>query len=174
MFDKDYNFKGCYADKVRFLCSDIEPGKNKYGTFSIFGRYVDVLMCAAIVGFTHNKKDLPDYDDKVSIATIPMKTMIGEQRNLSFIFKSIILCNDVSDIDSLSNDELKEKMDDAFRFGKGTERFEKNWALFESYVFGGINYLYDYFKDVRTREDALDVINEMAPKTIALDYSDVE
>ena len=172
MFDKDYNFKGSYADKVKFLCNSIEPRKNTYGTFSIFGRYVDVLICAAIVGFTHNQHGLPDNDDKDSIATIPMKTMIGEQRNLSFIFKSIVLCNGISDVDSLSRDELKTRMDDAFRFGEGTDRFDNNWKIFESFVFGGINYLYERFKDVKNREDALNVMNGIIPKTELLDITD--
>ena len=174
MFDKDYNFRGSHADKVRFLCEEIEPGKRDFGKFTIFNRYVDVFICGAIVGFIHNRQGTSDSDSKENVATIPMKTMIGEQRNLSFIFKSIILCDGIKDVDSLSNEELKNRMDDAFRFGEGTDRFEANWKRFESFVLGGVDYLYDKFKEVKTREDAVDVINEMIPKEVSLDYTEAD
>ena len=75
-------------------------------------------------------------------------------------------------MDSLSRDELKTRMDDAFRFGEGTDRFDNNWKIFESFVFGGINYLYERFKDVKNREDALNVMNGIIPKTELLDITD--
>lgn len=167
MFDSAYRFKGSYKSKVKKLCDPVEPGRS-IAPFYIFNRMVDVLECAAIVGFCYNKRvtEIDNEDDENISGEINAKTMINESSKLQFIYRLIMMNEDVLEPIiyeemSLEDSTIKSKVDVTFRFDLDPVRNKDYMDLFNSYVMGGIDILFDKFSEVKTREDAVEVMNEL-------------
>lgn len=170
LFDSAYRIKGSYATKVKYLTDPIQPGRTHL-KFQIFNRYVDVIECAAILGFRFNRKVvIPEPNDEDdTLIEIPVNTMINEADSLLFIYRMIMLNDNsctVPDLEmyrGLSSEDasLRYRVDNAFRFDSDSPRVKSNMDLFNAYVRGGVDYLYDKFQNVKTREDAIEVMNQL-------------
>ena len=167
MFDASYRFKGSYKSKVKKLCDPIEPGRSAT-SFCIFNRMVDVLECAAIGGFCFNRRvtEIDNDDDENISGEINAKTMINESSRLQFIYRLIMINEDITspmvyEEMSLEDSVIKSKVDVAFRFDSDPIKNKQYLDLFNSYVMGGIDVLSEKFADVKTREDAVEVMNDL-------------
>jgi hypothetical protein len=139
MFDKEYSFRGIHAEKVRKL---VEPfdGKN-----SIFKTNYDVYVVAPIFGFTYKKKISLDKEN-ANKTDIFMEKLIKEKDNLMFSYRLIML----ADIDYES--DFQKRVDKAFK-NYNTPQAKEDEELYESYVRGGVDYLYENIIEISHTSD---------------------
>lgn len=146
MFDKQYRFTGSHAEKVSALTSIFdETTKAK-----IFERNLDVYINAPLVGFLFKRKDSKNSNGTVADQSIFPEQLINASDKLKYIFRTILIL----DTEYEPNEEAR--MDKAFRkFGAN----EADLALFDSYVLGGVNVLYEKLIEEASSPD--DYINKM-------------
>ena len=168
MFENAYRFKGSYKSKVKKLTDPIEPGRSETSSFYIFNRMVDVLECAAIIGFCFNRRvtEIDDDSDDGISGEINAKTIINESSRLQFIYRLILLNDDKIKPNfyeemSIEDSIIKSKVDITFRFDSDPTKNKEYMDLFNSYVMGGIDILSEKFANVKTREDAVEVMNDL-------------
>ena len=101
---------------------------------SYFKRLVDLYAFAAIIGFRTNRKSNsdPDTEDKRTIQTQQLVNF----SLLNDLMKLFLLLDK-----SMGSDE--ERVNKAFRGPKDEEEFNENVEMFNSYVRGGIEVLYE-------------------------------
>lgn len=134
MFDKEIRITGKHADFMIKLTNNF----NKVGT-KLFNRNIDVYVQAPIVGFFYqrkSKKDLTTKDDtgKLRDTHILKDQILAVRDNLIFNMQLILL------LDTKYECNETERINKAFRYlGKNKEDIE----MFESYVLGGIEILYE-------------------------------
>lgn len=133
MFDRDFTFTGKHATYVKFLVHNAK----------LYKRYMDVYMSGAVFGLLHNRKaprDTSSTDD----ATIPAGTLIGSRDNCMLLYRLAMLLGDATTLDQ------QARIDRAFRDDANEEEPEKlqeNLELFNSFVRGGIEEMYEEFID---------------------------
>lgn len=129
MFDKEYSFKGTHAEKVIKLTSDFDSKGNK-----LFSRNLDVYLLAPIVGFLYGVKAELDKND-INTKIFP-DIMMKNKDDLLFNYRLIIL------LDKNHEKDLEKRINKAFRF-YGSDNSKDDEILFESYVRGGVDKLYE-------------------------------
>ncbi len=130
MFDKEYSFKGTHADEVIKLTAKIDD-KN-----SIFKRNLDVYMMAPIVGFLYQRKAESNNEGDQKTTKIFPEQLIGNKDDLAFNYRLIML------LDKKYEPNIEKRIDKAFR-DYDSERASEDEKLFESYVLGGVDVLYE-------------------------------
>ncbi|MBM7700985.1 hypothetical protein [Kurthia huakuii] len=144
MFDKNIIIEGKHATFLEELDNQ-----------SFFGRIIDIYMCAAVVGFRYNRRSKVDKSGiyKNQKKSIFAEQVLKESSNLTFIYRLIMLLHEQ---DILS---LEERTKRAFKHDSSQELNElhaENMKIFDSYVFGGIEVLYEKLaKEGITKEDYL-------------------
>ena len=131
MFNKEYLFRGKHAIKVNHLTAVFE--ENDYGKYNLFSRNIDVYMIAPLIGFLYNKKSEIDKENNQT-TKIFLEQLTRESRNLEFVYKLIMLHD--------SSLDINKRLDKAFR-NYGTQKAVEDELLFENYVLGGVDYLYE-------------------------------
>lgn len=127
MFDKEYSFKGKHAEKVIKLTAKFDD-KNQ-----LFNRNLDVYIMAPIVGFLYRKKATLDNGETTKI--FPQQ-LTGAADDLIFNYRLIML------LDKNHEANLEARIDKAFRF-YGSEKAKADEELYEEYVRGGVDVLYE-------------------------------
>jgi hypothetical protein len=109
---------------------------------NFFARHLDVYINAAIVGFQYNRKSSPDkseaYKDKRT--QIHTEQLVKESSILEFIYRLIML------LDSQKEIALEDRINRAFRddsLSDVSEKHAENMNIFNYYVLGGIEILYE-------------------------------
>lgn len=144
MFDKDYNIKGKHATFTKFLKD----------TANVFDRYMDVYMLGAILGLLNGRLEPEDNTNKDD-AEIPFSVFHKEKMKCEFIYRMIMLLDETTKL------TLEQRTDRAFREDTNEQAMVKNMELFNSYVRGGIEYLYEKFsEDCVTEDDYLNKVYE--------------
>lgn len=146
LFDKEFEFKGKHAVYCRFLKNEI----------NLFKTFREAYTTSAIVGYIYGKKSLKDNEEKVQPASILPSELAQKRAQLTYIYRLIML---LDESDNLSIEECQNR---TFRYDADVEehpeRLAENMELFNSYVLGGIEILYDRFKDCR---DTKETVNEL-------------
>lgn len=130
MFDKDYSFHGRHAERVKSLCDKFDEEGNV-----LFKRNLDVYLLAPIVGFMYNKKADRD-KSSTETRNILVSQLNTEMDNLQFQYRLIML------MDKKHEPEQNKRVDKAFRHF-GTEESKEDEELYEKYVLGGVDKLYE-------------------------------
>ena len=142
MFERDYELKGKHAMYTKFLR---DTGK-------VFSRYIDVYMEGAIIGFLHGRlaeKDSNNTDSANMLASV----FIEERDTCIFLYRLLML------LDTTTGLTDEQRLDRAFREDSNEEALKRNMALFNSYVRGGIEVLYEKFStNCTTSDDYLNMI----------------
>ena len=129
MFDKEYSFRGKHCDYVIKLTAEYDAKKHK-----LFSTNYDVYAIAPIIGFLYGRKaELDKSGDSTKI--FPDKLM-KEQQNLLFNYRLIII------LDKNHESDFNERLNKAFRY-YGSEKAAPDEELYESYVRGGVEVLYE-------------------------------
>lgn len=140
MFEDDIRITGKHAIHVKYLAKDI----------NIFDRYIDVYMVGSIFGFLYGKKAEKDTSSE-DYANILASTVVSERLRLDFLYRLIML------LDETSEHTPEGRINRAFR-ETATDRdsvsLAENMKLFNSYVLGGIEFLYEEFTDGCETRDA--------------------
>lgn len=148
MFENDYTINGIHATHLKYLVNDSK----------LFPRYIDVYMNAAVIGFLHGRKEQKDHSSQ-DRARIYADAFANERLNCDFIYRLIMLLDETTELST------KQKLDRAFRDDsqKRTEQAKtvniQNMDMFNSYVLGGIEVLYEQLTNGATSRD--DYINRI-------------
>ncbi len=130
MFRKQYRFTGTHADMVNALTSVFdEPTRTK-----LFEHNYDVYINAPIIGFLFNRKGIKNTDSSIADQNVFPEQVINNSEKLTYILRLILI------LDSNYEPNKEKRLDKAFReLGKD----ENDLALFDEYVLGGVEVLYE-------------------------------
>ena len=103
---------------------------------SYFKRLVDLYTIAPVIGLRTGRKS-PEDNSTDNKRTVLLDQIMTRREDLQTIMKIILLT------DNEDNLTVEEKINRTFRGPSSEEEFNKNVDLFESYVRGGIEVLYD-------------------------------
>jgi len=138
MFDKEYSFKGKHAEKVIKLTAKFDKNNQ------IFARNLDVYMIAPIVGFLYGRKS--ELDKNSETTKVFPDILIREQPNLKFNYRLIML------LDKENECNFDERVNKAFRY-YGSEKAINDEELYEQYVLGGVDVLYEKLIETANNSD---------------------
>ncbi len=166
MFEHDYTITGIHASYLKYLVNDAK----------VFERYIDVYMTAAAIGCLYQKRDT--LEKSADRARIYADAFITERDKCVELFRTIVLADTSKpwSVEERTNicfkyrDELDEKV-----LPKITQEevdvMKEAMDLFNSYVLGGIRFLYDSFYSASINED--DAV-DYAYKTVFDQYTLIE
>ena len=176
MFENDYTISGKHATYLKFLAvknskeDDTVEGAN---AARLFERYIDVYMNAAVWGLLYSRT-APKDNSSEDKARIYADAFAKERENCVFLYRMVMLLDKTIDLPS------EERVNRAFRYdtqpGK-EEDFKNNMELFNSYIRGGIELMYEQFTDgCVTREDYLtktyDIMSTFKKELDGISYED--
>lgn len=151
MFENDYTINGKHATYLKYLVNEAK----------VFLRYIDVFMNAALVGFLYGRSEQRDTSSQ-DRARIYADAFSTEKRQCDFIYRLIML------LDNNDNLTHTERLDRAFRNDTQLNTDETkakhyiDMQMFYSYVFGGIEVLYEQFTSgASNREDYINKIYDI-------------
>jgi hypothetical protein len=128
MFDKEYSFRGSHAEKVNKLTAKFDK------EHQLFGTNFDVYLLAPIIGFLYGRK--ADLDKGTEATKIFPDKLYKERDDLIFNYRLIML------LDKENEPNFEERINKAFRYF-GTEEGKADSELYEQYVRGGVDVLYE-------------------------------
>jgi hypothetical protein len=144
VFDREYSFRGDHAEKVLKLTAQV----NESPSVRIFQRNVDVYIVAPVVGLLHGRKGAFCGDTNKSTKIFP-EQLLKEQTALKYFYQLVML------LDSAGETTVEERLEKAFR-RYGTKEAEEDERLFDAYVLGGVDILYEkLIEGATTLEDYL-------------------
>jgi hypothetical protein len=130
LFEKDYYFKGTHAKKVNELNIEFDSDKHK-----VFEFLHQIYQLAPIVGFLYQIKAEQNNDGNLDKAIL--FSQISNYRDIfQFNYQLIML------LDEENEPDFERRVDKAFR-EYGTEKAKSDEALYESYVRGGVDKIYE-------------------------------
>lgn len=153
MFESDYEINGTHATQLKYLVNDAKA----------FDRYIDVYMAAAAVGCLYGRKS--QKTSSTDRARIYADAFNTERIKCNELFKTVILS------DKSYNWTQEDKLNICFRFRDKldekaippvsqdeVETMQEALELFNSYVYGGIEILYDNFSTTASigQDEAVD------------------
>lgn len=131
LFDKEYIFKGSHAEKVRILTAQFDNNKSA----KLFNRNIDVYILAPIIGFLYGRK--AERDDSINETTKIFTDQLNKEYiQLKYNYQLIML------LDNKNESCFNNRIDNAFRYF-GTEQAKEDENLYEQYVLGGVDVLYE-------------------------------
>lgn len=143
MFDREYTFRGKHATFVKEL-------KNEFGMegkLNVFERNIDVYVLAPIVGFIYKRQSTIDTvsDLKNDIAKIGTDQILDATNDIKYNFRLIML------LDKKYEPNLEKRVTKAFQYLEtqqekeyyDSEEGKRDLEIFNSYVLGGVEYLYE-------------------------------
>jgi len=130
LFQGQYRFFGTHADKVKKLTAEFDSNKHK-----LFGTVHEVFQLAPVVGFLYKRKASLNRDVPGDISIFDAE-MSRHRDVFQFNYQLIMLL----DIEHAADEDIR--VDKAFKF-YGTEQAKSDEDLYESYVRGGVDILYE-------------------------------
>jgi hypothetical protein len=142
LFQKEYSFRGTHAQRVQALTA-------KFGTKNsqFFNRNLDVYMIAPLVGFCYQRRANPDLTPNGETTKIFPEQLIKESQTLWFIYRLILL------LDKKYEKDFETRVNKAFR-DYGKPEAEADELLFDSYVLGGVDLLFEKLLETGHSEEA--------------------
>ena len=163
MFERDITLTGKHATYVKYFRDDAK----------LYARYVDVYMNGAIFGLLHNRRAEKDSGD--ATANILADTLQRERNKCVLLYRLVML------LDETSNLDVQERINRAFRDDADDAapgKLVANMELFNSYVRGGSEEMYEQFIDGHgvTADEyldrAMDVMETFKDELDDVDFSD--
>ena len=147
LFENEVEFKGKYATYVRFLKDDI----------GLFPTFREAYTTAAVIGYLNNCDETADDSEKVQAASIFPNELIKRKADLRFLYRVIMLTKDEPgfSIEDYMNRTFRDDSDE-----ESTDKLKNNMAIFNRYACGGLEFLYDKFKDLDKTEDVVNTLYE--------------
>jgi len=139
LFQGQYWFYGTHADKVKRLTAEFDS-KHK-----LFSYNHEIYQLAPIVGFLYRRK--AELNRTGGSDTSIFAEQISNYKDIfEFNYQLIMLLDDCHEAD------LDARIDKAFRF-YGMEKATQDEELYESYVRGGVDVLYEKLIESSTSAD---------------------
>lgn len=141
MFDNEYSFKGSHAVKVSKLTAKFPQSGN-----SLFKRNIDIFVLAPIVGMLYNRKS--DTDSGNETTKIFPGQFTNHHNDVYFSYRLIMLSAQKEKC------SINERVNKAFN-GEAYGTLEEDFKIFEKYLLGGIDVIYEKLieKDNPSSED---------------------
>lgn len=130
MFLKNYYFYGYQAEKVKKLIDVVDNESNA----KIFEYAIDLFIVAAAIGVKNNHK-VKQSNDKTNTFNIFAEQFNNHSHELELVFKFVTLLGNQNIYDE------ETRLNKAFR----NPNTDENFSVFEEYMLGGIDDLYDMF-----------------------------
>lgn len=144
LFSKPVVITGKHAQYMKALANPFDTGLKQ----GFFKRNLDVYLIAPIIGKLYNRKaeadNSIDFDTKIFV-----EQLNGEHENLIFNYRLIVLLEDRNEM------ELEERCNRAFRYDKNMDKRQYGDKVFNEYVLGGIEFLYEKLISESTSTDEL-------------------
>ena len=105
---------------------------------SYFRRLVDLYAVAAVVGLKAKRRSPEERDESDVKRTVQMKQLNENYQTLLPIMRMVLI------MDDSRNMSFEEKLESAFAIPEDYDTYKVNMDLFNSYVRGGIEYLYEH------------------------------
>ena len=154
MFNKDYSFKGKHNDMVIALTSIVDNKTN----FKLFNRNIDVLLIAPIIGFLYGRmaeKDNITDDKDISEKKINYQQLCKESDKINYNYELIMILH------NREKESINVRLDRAFKYANNTLVKEECYKIFEKYILGGIEVLYEkLIVDAKTLDDYIKKIDD--------------
>ena len=133
LFNNEIEFKGKYATMARFLKDDA----------GLFQSLRDIYVIAPLVGFLNNRQETDDEGESVQPASIFPAEIIKRKTDLRLVYRLIMLLKDEPNynLDDYKNRAFKEDVEE------DESMIKSNMMIFNSYACGGIEFLYEKFKE---------------------------
>lgn len=146
MFDEKI-FYGKHADYVNFLCKD--RGQINSDGINLFQTKIELYILAPIIGLIYNRKS--DIDTSTnSKYTIQLQQIKNYETDLEYVYRMIMLLDDKDNISE------EQRLNRAFRYDNDKDKFHENMRIFDKYVLGGIEVIYEQFaNDLGDKEQLL-------------------
>lgn len=134
MFDKEFEFKGKHAGYVRFLKDEI----------GLFKTYREAYTISAVVGFLNANRSSKDFTEEARPASVLPGEMVQKRTELTLIYRIMMLLDEADNftIDDYKNRAFRDDAD----IEDHPENFKNNMELFNSYVLGGLEIIYEKFQ----------------------------
>ena len=147
LFENEIEFNGKYATMVRFMKDDL----------GLFGTFREAYVISSIIGFINEREMTDDNQDKVQAASIFPNELTKRKQDLRFIYRLIMLLKDEPDftLDDYKNRTFKEDPED------NMDIIKQNMEIFNSYACGGIEFLYEQFKECSRLDECVDTLYEL-------------
>lgn len=129
-FKKEFQFYGKHARMAGELWV-----QNDY-EHTYFKRLIDLYVVAAVVGFRVDRKAAADYSPVDAKSVFP-EQMLKAKEDLDFILQMMIMLDNK---EKMTEEEAVKK---AFRGASTREEFDYYQEMFNSYVRGGVEELYE-------------------------------
>jgi hypothetical protein len=137
LFSKEYSFRGTHAEKVNKLTAQFDS----HSSAKLFNRNIDVYILAPIIGFLYGRKGEIDKSGNEVTKIFP-EQLIREQPILKYNYQLIVL------LDKKREASFDERLNKAFRYyGNESEQTLNDEQIYEQYVLGGIDVLYEKLID---------------------------
>lgn len=147
MFEKEYIFRGKHASMVKKLVAKLSDDVGE----SFFATNFDVYKIAPVIGYIYNRQAEIDKGDDTKIFSEKIRNNRDE---LLFNYRVLMMLLNVNKSD-------EEKIDIAFKMDDKDEERKAYDALFNSYVLGGVEELYEQiFNNADSLEDYIMNLNE--------------
>lgn len=166
MFDSDYKIKGTHATSVKYLSKKTTQNDNSAKSIGIFSSAVEIYKIAGLIGITTQRMSNENNDTQEDI-TIFAAAMINHKEELDLAFRLVMLCDDTSGLTA------DEKIERAFAQDENKEKLMANMNLFNAYVRGGIEWLYESITNgVTNSEDIEQYMRNI--KALIEDFSNIK
>lgn len=126
----------------------------------LFSTFREAYVTASIIGFLNNREYTDDNQEKVQPASIFPNELNKRKPDLRFIYRLIMLLKEEE------NYTLEDYKNRTFRDDpeENMDVLKRNMEIFNSFACGGIEYLYDKFRDCDRVEDTVDTLYELLHK----------
>lgn len=129
-FKTEYKFRGRHARMV----GELWQSNNYEHTY--FKRLMDIIPLAAVIGFRMNRRAQEDYSP-IEPKTVFLQQMLDLKEELDFLMQMMII------LDAAQELPKEDAVNRAFRGAETKEEFECCKEMFDSYVRGGVEELYE-------------------------------
>lgn len=148
MFEKNILIKGKHATYMKKMAAKFDSELSQ----GIFDRNLDVYLLAPVVGKLYNRKSNVDTEvkDDTSIHTEQINTVLDQ---LEFNYRLIMILEEKDKV------ELDTRINKAFRYDRDLEKRKPGDVIFDQYVLGGIEVLYE--KIMLDSEDKDDYLKKL-------------
>lgn len=133
LFEKEYSFRGSHAERVQALTYQFDD----YSSAKIFFSNINLYVIAPLIGFLYGRKANLDKSSNVTtkIFTQQLSSVLTD---LQYNYRLIML------LDEKNEPTFEKRLDKAFRnYGNESEETLADEQLYEQYVLGGIDVLYE-------------------------------
>ena len=147
MFDKEYVFRGKHAEMVKRLTGKLDDSVNR----ALFKTNYDVYAVAPVLGLLYNEKaELDKGTADSDITKIFRDKLMDEKDQLVFNYRLIMMSA------FKGEKSLEERVEIAFKLDDNDEARKPYDELYDSYVRGGVEILYNkIFSDGDTTDDKI-------------------